>query len=325
MPRSVQTAPSLPKEVGHDAPLRGLLAPKAWAEVMRSIADRHGLDATQLSACPRGSDVVYRLGSAAVIKLTTPRWAGQIRTEATFLRAVAGKLQVATPDVLADGDFDGWPYVVTSFVAGEHLADVWPGLSRPARVRVAEQLGALMAELHQVTVPALERPDWTEFLAAQRASAAERQRRRGTPEPWLRAMDVFLQEWPELYAPDAEGVSLHTELLDAHVFVDSSDDGCNVCGLIDFADGMHGKADYDIAALVEFIFRSDAGLLRACLSAYGWPAARMTEDEGTRLLGCSLLHRYASVPRMLQAAEISLDQPPDFSLLRRRLYALEAP
>ncbi len=315
---------ALPKTVAQDASLRELRTPAAWAEVMRSIATRHDLDASVLAPCARGSDVVYRLGRTAVVKLTAPRWAGQIHTEASFLRAVASKLSVTTPEALATGDFDGWPYVITSYVQGEHLADVWPGLSRAARRRIAEQLGAVMAELHQVPAPELEQPEWPKFVRAQRDGVVAYQRRRGTPEPWLSAMQAFLEQLPTLYADPAESVSLHTELLDAHVFVDSADDSCNVSGLIDFADGMRGHADYDVAALVEFIFRSDAGLLRACLRSYGWPAERMNADEGTRLLGCSLLHRFSSLPRMLAAAGIQLEQPPDFALLRKRLYALEA-
>lgn len=49
----------------------------------------------------------------------------------------------------------------------------------------------------------------------------------------------------------------------------------------------------------------------------------MNADEGSRLLGCALLHRFSSLPRMLAAAGILPEQPPNFSLLRKRLYALE--
>ncbi len=316
--------PALPASVASDTSIRSVLSPEQWAAVMLTIAQRHQLPNADATACARGSDVVYRLGTRAVVKLTSPEWAYQIDTEATFLQGVSGKLSVAVPEILGVGEYEGWPYVITSFVQGEHLADVWTALSPAGRLRVARQLGTVMAELHAVEVPGLREPVWAEFADTQRDGVIDYQRARGTPESWLAAMHAFLAEAPHAYPDGGPSVSLHTELLDAHVFVDRSGDGCNVSGLIDFADGIRGKPDYDIAALVEFIFGSDPGLLRECLRAYGWSEQRLCDEEGQRLLACAMLHRYSSLPRMLRAAGIPDGQAPDFALLCRRLYALEA-
>ena len=316
--------PALPASVASDASIREVLPPEQWAIVMRAIAQKHRIPAEGTTACARGSDVVYRLGKRAVVKLTSPQWAHQIDTEATFLNGVSGKLSVAVPEVLGVGEYDGWPYVITSFVEGEHLEDVWKALSGDGRRRVAQQLGRVMAELHAVEVVALEEPVWSKFISAQSDAVIDYQRARGTPEPWLDAMGDFLTAVPSVYPGSSPTVSLHTELLDAHVFVNHGGSDCRVSGLIDFADGMRGKPDYDVAALVEFIFQSGAGLLSECLRAYGWSEQRLNEEEGRRLLACALLHRYSSLPRMLRAAEIPPEHAPDFELLRRRLYKLES-
>ncbi len=291
---------------------------------MRAIAQKHRIPAEGTTACARGSDVVYRLGRRAVVKLTSPEWAYQIETEAAFLQSVSGKLSIAVPEVLGVGAYDGWPYVITSFVEGEHLADVWKGLPPAGCVHVARQLGEVMAELHAVDVPALAEPAWSEFISAQSDGVMGHQRARGATEPWLDAMARFLADTPSVYPQDSPSVSLHTELLDAHVFVSRDGGVCRVSGLIDFADGIRGKPDYEIAALVEFIFASGPGLLRECLRAYGWAEQRLNEDEGRRLLGCALLHRYSSLPRMLRAAGIPPERSPNFELLRRQLYGLES-
>ncbi len=313
----------LPASLTEGTPLRQTVDEPTWTAVMSSIAKRHDLPATNISPCSRGSDVVYALGATAVVKLTAPKWGEELATEATFLTGLEDKLSVHVPRVLGSGDVDGWPYVITSFVPGEHLDDVWPDLSPGQRLDIARQLGGVMAELHQQSIPGLPAPDWPDFVAEQTRAAIDYHGQRGAREHWLDACEALLAELPELYPSDAVLVPLHTELLGTHVFVSSTDDAWQVSALIDFADGMIGHPDYEIAGLVEFIFRNEPALLPACLAAYGWTPDRLTEQHGRRLLACALLHRFASLPRMLEAAGMNADDPADIDELRRRLYRLE--
>jgi len=66
------------------------------------------------------------------------------------------------------------------------------------------------------------------------------------------------------------GVLLHTELLDEHVLVEERGGRYELSGLIDFADGRVGPAEYDFPAPVEFLFRGQPGLLGFFLRAYGY-------------------------------------------------------
>jgi aminoglycoside phosphotransferase (APT) family kinase protein len=87
-----------------------------------------------------------------------------------------------------------------------------PGLARESvtRMRLAAQLGAALAALHQITVPGLGPPDWARFVAGQRAGSVARQRARGLGEPWLAQIPDFLDS---VRLPASPPVLLHTEVI----------------------------------------------------------------------------------------------------------------
>jgi hygromycin-B 7''-O-kinase len=70
-------------------------------------------------------------------------------TEARVLEYLGGRLPVATPGLLACGEYEtGWRYVLMSQLPGTGLDAAWPTIPRPNQDRVASQAGEMLAALH---------------------------------------------------------------------------------------------------------------------------------------------------------------------------------
>ncbi len=282
------TLPSAPDEAGWDA----LLADDAaLAPGVRTILARHGLAQEATERYDSGSLPVYAVGPRHVLKLFPPDEAEYAKTEARSLAAVQDALPIPTPRLIAADTQDGWPYLLMSRLHGERLVTAWPRLSMGERDRLATQLGEAVAALHAIGTTRLAGlgPDWDGFVAAQRQSAAQRQRDRRLPPEWVEQVDPFLARWMPPPAP--RQVLLHTELMREHLMVD----GGLPTGLFDFEPAMLGAPEYDFASFGLFVSCGDARFLRRALQAYGYAAHELDEALQCRLMAHALLHRYSNL------------------------------
>ena len=114
------------------------------------LAERLGLTGAGLRRYPDGSRPVYAVGGRRVLKLYPTVSAPDGVTEAGVLEYLAGgRLPVATPELLAHGEYEnGWRYVLMSQLPGTDLAVAWPAIPGPDRDRVVSEAGELLAGLH---------------------------------------------------------------------------------------------------------------------------------------------------------------------------------
>ncbi|GAB3475971.1 phosphotransferase family protein [Amycolatopsis cihanbeyliensis] len=260
-----------------------------------------------------GSLPVYAVGDRHVLKLYPPAFAGEAKVESTALRAVQGKLPIPTPAPERVGEADGWEYLLMRRLTGVSLANVWPRLSVVDKQELAPRLGETLAALHRVTDPALadlEPRDWPGFIAAQRASAVDRQRAAGLREEWLEQIPCFLDSVDDAELGKPEPVLLHTEFMREHLLMTEGGTGWTVSGLFDFEPAMVGAPEYELVAVGLFVSCGDADFLRALLLGYGYSADRLGERLSRRLLAYTLLHRYANLPWFLSR----LPAPPEPTL-----------
>lgn len=299
--------------------LREQLSPELQRAAVEAACEAAGLPAADLAPFPTGSDVVWAAG-AHVVKLSAPCWADEIAAEERLLRHVAGRLSLATPTPVASGRVDGWPFVVTTRVEGVALGEVWAGLERGERARLAGELGRATRELHELPTPCAPGGDdgWAAFWADCRAHVVARHARGDVPEALLAQVEPFLARFPDL--DGGARATLHTELLDQHVLAAERGGRWELAALLDFADGRVGPPEYEFAAPVEFVFRGEPGLLRAYLRAYGEDEAALDDARPARLLAWALLHRFGSLARMLRA--VGAPAPRDLDELARRLFGV---
>ena len=269
------------------------------------LAARLGLAGAGLRRYPGGSRPVYAVGDRRVLKLYPTVSAPDSVTEARVLDYLDGRLPVATPELLAHGEYEnGWRYVLMSQLPGTGLAAAWPAIPRPHQDRVASQAGEMLAALHAldpeprhgITGPA----DWAGFLAGQRATAPQRQREVKLPDLWLSQIEGFLESVP--LPRGRERVLLHTEVTREHLVVNPGT--WTLSGLLDFERAMTGDRAYEFAAAGLFLPRGDPRLLGRILAAYG------RSFDPRELLAYTLLHLHSNLPECLT----ELPAPPEPTL-----------
>jgi hygromycin-B 7''-O-kinase len=218
-----------------------------------------------------GSLPVYAVGDDLVLKLFPPVHLDELPTERTMLEVLHGNLPIPTPRGERVGEQDGWGYVLMERLRGETLKDVWPRLSTEDKERLAPELGEALAALHSLRDPrldVLDPPNWTEFLAGQRAKVVEHHRKTGLDEGWIAQIPAFLDS-VDLGSPPA--VPLHTEFTRDHVMVAHDGDRLRLTGLFDFEPAMRGAAEYEQLQVVP------AGAARARGAHAGKPQPGVVE------------------------------------------------
>ncbi|MFE6887070.1 phosphotransferase family protein [Streptomyces sp. NPDC057694] len=245
-----------------------------------------------------GSQPVYAIDAAHVLKLFPAMAAGDGVRETRALGFLHGRLPVATPEPLASGTYEnGWHYVLMSRLPGRDLAADWPGLPSAEQDGLVEAAGETLAALHALDPASLADDlgpgDWDGFVAAQRAGAVRRQRERGLAEEWCGQIEGFL----DTAAPRAgdRRALLHTEFMRQHLLVAPDGAGrARLSGLLDFEPAMTGDPDYDFVAVGLFVTRGDRRLMTRFTKTYGRP------PDPRAVMAYTLLHVYSNLPWYLR-------------------------
>ncbi|NON93422.1 phosphotransferase, partial [Klebsiella pneumoniae] len=112
-----------------------------WLPVARDIADGHGLSWGTPHVFSTGTNLVVGLGDDLILKLFPPFLRPQFVSERGALAELRGRLGIPIPDLIAEGERDGWPYLVITRLAGTVGSEVWPSLSEAERERVLGEIG----------------------------------------------------------------------------------------------------------------------------------------------------------------------------------------
>ncbi len=259
------------------------------------LCARLGLAGLPLERFSEGTQPVYAVGGAHVLKLYPKAAAQDGVTEARVLDHLAGRLPVPTPELRDAGEYEnGWRYVLMSRLRGTELTRAWPGSSPARRERIATEAGEALAALHALDpeplADALGPGDWGAFTDRQRAGTVGRQRERELPDAWLERIPAFLDatELPR----DPERVLLHTEFMRQHLLVDGTTG--RLSGLFDFEPAMIGDRAYDFVGVGLFVTRAEPGLMARFAAGYGG-----TVDPRTAM-AWTLLHVYSNLPWYLR-------------------------
>jgi hygromycin-B 7''-O-kinase len=265
-----------------------------WLPAMQAICRLHGIPSDALMRIDEGTNVIFGAGTSHILKLFPPFWRRLARSESAVLEYVHGKLGVATPEVLAQGELEGWPYLVTTRLSGVSLRGVWDRMDERNRHRIAAQLGEMMAQLHALPAGGLDLPasDWPSLVQDRIATCVARRREQGLDESWLRQIQPFLEEAAPLYPPDFTPSIVTGDVHQYHLLVSGDGDSWTLAGYLDFDDATIGFHEYDLAAPGVFMMAHHPELLRTMLLAYGYPRTALDDALARRLMAFTLLHRY---------------------------------
>ena len=253
-----------------------------WLPTVTAICSLHNIEANDLERKAAGTHVVFRAGSR-VVKLYAPFWLEDFTAERAALQFLRG---LPTPELVALGEIEGWPYLVMTLVPGAPAEEIWSDLTDPQRIDIARQLGELMKRLHRQGGVAELGTDWDAFIE-ERITRAEDFHAAG--EPWRNWIHERLTGFHE---PPFSPVLLHADITADHVLLSRTARGWRITGLIDFGDAMMGHPFYEFIAPLAFYCFGDPSASRALLDGY---ALDLTPEITDRLTTYCLLHKYGRI------------------------------
>jgi hygromycin-B 7''-O-kinase len=271
-----------------------------WLPAAAGIARAHALPAPS-HAFARGTNLVAALGDALILKIYPPLLRHQFVSERAALTLLAGRLSIAIPQIVAESERDGWPYLVITRLTGTVANEIWPDLSEAEKERVIGRLGAVIAQVQRVPVGALSalEPRWEDFIPRQIAGCRARHERLGLPRHFLDGLDDFLRDAASLIPLNPQ-VILTGEYVPENLVLSREPDGWHLAGLIDFGDVMTGFGEYDLLGPSVFMTAGIPARVAALLRGYGYGDADLTLALRRRLMLLMLLHRFSDPVRHIQ-------------------------
>jgi hygromycin-B 7''-O-kinase len=264
-----------------------------WLPVVSDIAHSHGLKTAALHVFTTGTNLVIGLGDELILKIFPPMLRGQYISERSSLAQLRGRLSIPIPEILFDGERDGWPYLVITRLPGIVGSEVWPALPEDQKERVLFQIGATIAEVQRAPLGELFgiEPGWRDFMARQIEGCRARHTRLGLPQKFLDGLDDLLRDAEALIPLDGPPAILIGEYIPENFLLGRSGSGWQLSGLFDFGDVMTGFGEYDLLGPSAFMTAGMTRRVRSLFDGFGYAAADITPDVKRRLMALMLLHR----------------------------------
>jgi hygromycin-B 7''-O-kinase len=257
------------------------------------IARHHRLPAGDPQLFATGTNLVVGLGDGLILKIFPPLLRHQFLSERMSLSQLRGRLNIPIPEIVVEGERDGWPYLAITRLAGVLGTKAWPLLPEAEKERVLGQLGETIAAVQQVPVADLAEmePRWDQFIAGQIEGCRSRHTRLGLPQKFLDGFDEILRDAAALIPLDAPPVILTGEYIPENFLLSCEASGWRLSGLIDFGDVMTGWGEYDLLGPSAFMTAGMPRRVQSLFSGFGYSSADIDFTLKRRLMALLLLHR----------------------------------
>ncbi|QQO14470.1 aminoglycoside 3'-phosphotransferase/choline kinase family protein [Bradyrhizobium diazoefficiens] len=261
-----------------------------WLPVAIDIARSHRLDVGSPHVFATGTNLVVGLGEKLILKIFPRLLRAQFVSERGSLTQLAGRLPLPIPEIVAEGERDGWPYLIITRLAGTLGSEVWPHLPEDQKERVLRQIGKTIAAVQRAPLGPLAEiePRWDAFMRQQMQGCRARHTRLGLAPKFLAGLDDLLRDAAELIPMDAPPVILIGEYIPENFLLACHDDQWSLGGLFDFGDVRAGWRDYDLLGPGAFMAAGRPGRVRSLLEGFGYAKPDYTLKR--RLMALMLLH-----------------------------------
>ncbi|RZN09187.1 phosphotransferase [Bradyrhizobium genosp. SA-3] len=265
--------------------------PAQWLGIALDIARGHGLDISAPHVFATGTNLVVGLGDKLILKIFPPLLRTQFVSERGSLAQLKGHLDLPIPEIVAEGERDGWPYLIITRLAGALGSEVWPHLPEDQKERVLRQIGETIAAVQRAPLGELAHiePRWDGFMRQQMQGCRARHERLGLAPKFLKGFDDLLRDAAKLIPMDAPPVILIGEYIPENFLLACDDGKYSLAGLFDFGDVLAGWRDYDLLGPSAFMAAGRPGRVRSLLEGFGY--AKPDFELKRRLMALMLLHR----------------------------------
>ena len=276
-----------------------------WLPVALDIARSHGLTSSAPHVFSTGTNLVIALDDRLILKLFPPMLRRQFVSERGSLAELRGRLELPVPEIVLEGERDGWPYLVITRLSGVLGAEAWPVLLETEKERVLAEIGATIAQVQPVPPGALLsiEPRWDMFMGGQIEGCRTRHTRLGLPKKFLDGLDDLLADAAALIPMDAAPVILTGEYIPENFLLHERGGQWHVAGLIDFGDVLTGWGEYDLLGPSAFMAAGRPGRVRSLFAGFGYARAEVNFALKRRLMALMLLHRASDPIRHICIAD----------------------
>ncbi len=273
-----------------------------WLPVALDIAHSHGLKTASPHIFTTGTNLVIGLGDELILKIFPPFLRDQFVSERASLTQLRGRLSIPIPEILFEGERDGWPYLVITRLSGIVGSDVWPMLPEDQKERVMGQIGATIADVQRAPPGALSNiePRWARFMSGQIEGCRARHTRLGLPQKFLDGFDDLLRDAASLIPMDAPPVILTGEYIPENFLLSRDSNGWRLSGLFDFGDVMTGFGEYDLLGPSAFMAAGKKRRVLSLFEGFGYSSTDIDPAKKRRLMALLLLHRFSDPIRHIR-------------------------
>ena len=259
------------------------------------IARHHGLPHADPQIFSTGTNLVVGLGERLILKIFPPFLRGQFVSERMSLAQLRGRLSLPIPEIVLEGERDGWPYLVITRLSGVLGAQAWPVVPEVQKERVLFQIGQTIAQVQRVPIGELSgiEPGWERFMAQQIKGCRARHQSLGLPQKFLDGLDDLLVDAEALIALEAPPVILTGEYIPENFLLSCDNGDWRLSGLIDFGDVMTGRGEYDLLGPSAFMTAGMPRRARSLFDGFGYAKADIDFTMKRRLMALLLLHRFS--------------------------------
>jgi hygromycin-B 7''-O-kinase len=268
-----------------------------WLPIALDIARGHRIATTAPQVFATGTNLVVGLNAQLILKIFPPLLHAQFVAERGALAQLKGRLRLPIPEIVAEGQRDGWPYLVITRLEGHLGSDVWPALAEGQKERLLREIGAVIAEVQRIPpgpLTAIE-PRWDVLMHRQMQGCRARHARLGPAPKFLDGLDDLLRDAAGLIPMDAPPVILVGEYIPQNFMLARHDGQWSLAGLFDFGDVMTGWRDYDLLGPSAFMAAGRPGRVRSLFEGFGYARTELDVALKRRLMGPMLLHRHSDL------------------------------
>ena len=232
-----------------------------------------------------GTNLVVGLDERLILKIFPPMLRAQFVSERGSLSQLRGRLRVPIPEIVHEGERDGWPYLIITRLQGVLGADAWASLPEQDKAPVLGEIGETIAEVQRVPPGALLaiEPRWDAFMRGQIEGCRARHARLGLATKFLDGLDALLRDARELIPMDAPPVILTGEYIPQNFLLEHQGGRWRLAGLIDFGDVLTGWRDHVLGPSA-FMAAGQPRLVRSLFEGFGYSRADIDFTLKRRLM-----------------------------------------
>lgn len=266
--------------------------PDQWQPLVNDIAREAGIAPSVLSQFDNSTNLVVGLDDRLILKLFPPIYETQFISERDALWYLAGKMDVPIPSIEAEGERDGWGWLIITKLDGVVGSIAWPRLPEEEKKRVLEQIGVAISSMQALPPGDLSTrgPSWRDFIKGQIDGCFERHQQLGMSSGFLSDLRLLLADAPSIIPLDAPPVILTGDWIPQNILLSEDRGIWKLAGVIDFGDVVTGWGEYDLLAPTAFMCAGSHGRTQSLLRGYGVVDGECDDAMRRRLLTLTLLH-----------------------------------